>query len=107
MKKKITREQRQICSEMEASKREDSEPKEFRREFTRDEANECVDKVKNRETAGVDEIVNEFQKCGGEGMITMMIIQYNWIWENEYTPMRWIEEVVVNHLKCVRLLKIE
>ena len=32
-------------------------------------------------------------------MITMMILLYNWIWKNEYTPKRWREGVVVNLLK--------
>ena len=57
------------------------------REFTRDEV-ECVVKLKNRKAAGADEIVNEFFKYGGAGMITMMVMMYNWIWENEYTPKR-------------------
>ena len=38
-------------------------------------------------------------KYGGEGMITMMVMMYNWIWENEYTPKRWREGVVVNLFK--------
>ena len=32
-------------------------------------------------------------------MITTMVMMYNWIWENEYTPKRWREGVVVNLVK--------
>ena len=32
-------------------------------------------------------------------MITMMVMMYNWIWENEYTPKRSREGVVVNLFK--------
>ena len=53
---------------------------------SRDEVKECVAKLKNRKAAGADGIVNEFLKHGGEGMITMMGLLYNWIWTNEYTP---------------------
>ena len=69
------------------------------REFTSDEVKECVAKLKNRKAAGADEIVNEFLKYGGEGVITMMVDLYNWIWRNEYTPKRWREGVVVNLFK--------
>ena len=59
------------------------------REITSDGVKkECVAKLKNRKAAEADEIVNEFLKYGGEGMITMMIMLYNWIWENEYTPLQ-------------------
>ena len=43
-----------------------------------------VAKLKNRKAAGADGIVNEFLKYGGEGMITMMVLLYDWIWKNEY-----------------------
>ena len=43
--------------------------------------------------------MNEVLKYRGEGMITMMVLLYNWIWENEYTPKRWKEGVVVNLFK--------
>ena len=43
--------------------------------------------------------MNEFLKYGGEGMITMVVELYNWIWKNEYTPKRWREGVVVNLFK--------
>ena len=43
--------------------------------------------------------MNEFLKYGGEGMITMMVLLYNWNWKNEYTPIRWRERVVVNFFK--------
>ena len=73
---------------VEASKREDSGSIGLQREFARDEVKECVAKLKNRKAAGADEIVNEFLKYGGEGMITMMVLLYNWIWKNEYTLKR-------------------
>ena len=69
------------------------------REFTRVEVEECVAKLKNRKAAGADEIVNEFLKSGGEGLITIMVMMHNWIWENEYTPKRWREGAVVNLFK--------
>ena len=56
---------------VEESKREDNGSNEVK---------ECVAKFKNRKAAGADEIVNEFLKYGGEGMITMMVELYNnWI----------------------------
>ena len=36
--------------------------------------------------AGADEIVNGFMKYGVEGMLTMKVMLYNWIWKNEYAP---------------------
>ena len=77
----------------------------MQREFT-SEVRECVAKLKKRKAAGADEIVNEFLKYGGEGMITMMVELYNWIWKNEYTPKRWREGVVVNLFKkATRLIQ--
>ena len=58
-----------------------------------------VAKLKNRKAAGADGIVNEFLKDGGGGMITMMVLLYNWIWKNEYTPKRWREGVVADLFK--------
>ena len=44
--------------------------------------------------------MNEFfLKYGGEGMITMIVMLYNWVQKNEYTPKRWREGVVVNLFK--------
>ena len=69
----------------------------MQREFTSDE---CVAKHKNRKAAGAGEIVNEFLKYGGEGMITFLVELYNnWIWKNEYIHKRWREGVVVNLFK--------
>ena len=63
----------------EASKREYSSSNALQREFTRDEVKECVAKLKNRKAAGAEGVVNELLKYGGEGMITMMVLLYNWI----------------------------
>ncbi|CAB1097417.1 unnamed protein product [Ectocarpus sp. CCAP 1310/34] len=38
-------------------------------------------------------------KFGGKGMIQLMVLLYNWVWKNEYTPSRWREGVVVNLFK--------
>ena len=38
-------------------------------------------------------------KYGGEGMLTMVVVLYNWIWKHEYAPRRRREGVVVNLLK--------
>ena len=43
--------------------------------------------------------MNEFMKYGGEGMLTMMVMLYNWIWKKEDAPRRWREGVVVNLFK--------
>ena len=40
-------------------------------------------------------MVNEFIKYGGEGMLTLMVMLYNWIWKHEYAPRRWREGVVL------------
>ena len=32
-------------------------------------------------------------------MLIMMVILYNWIWKNEYTPKMWRDGVVVNSFK--------
>ena len=66
-----------------ASEMEDRGSDRLQREFTR-EAKKCVAKLKNREAAGADEIVNAFMKYGGKGMLTMMVMLYNWISKNEY-----------------------
>ena len=47
-----------------------------------------------------------FLKYGGEGMITMMVMLYNWIWKNEYyIPKRRREGVLVNLFKETRLIQ--
>ncbi|CAB1107046.1 unnamed protein product [Ectocarpus sp. CCAP 1310/34] len=38
-------------------------------------------------------------KCGGKGMIQLMVLLYRWVWKNECTPSRWREGVVVNLFK--------
>ena len=38
-------------------------------------------------------------KYGEEGMLTMMVMLYNWTWQNEYAPKRWREGGVVNLFK--------
>ena len=43
--------------------------------------------------------MNELLKYGGEGMITIMALLCDWIWENECTPKRRREGVVVNLFK--------
>ena len=60
----------------------------------------CSAKLENRKAAGADKIVNAFMKYGGEGILTMMVRLYNWIWENDYAPERWREEgEIVNLFK--------
>ena len=49
--------------------------------------------------AGADQIVNELMKCGGEGMLTMVVMLYNWMWITECAPRRCREGVVVNLFK--------
>ena len=41
---------------------------------------ECVAKLRKRNAAGSDQIVNEFMRCAGEGMRTMMSLLYTWIY---------------------------
>ena len=38
-------------------------------------------------------------KYGGDGMLTMIIMLYNWRWKNEYAPKRWRERVVFQLFK--------
>ena len=38
-------------------------------------------------------------KYGEEGMLTMMVMLYDWIRKNEHAPRRWREGVVVNFFK--------
>ena len=41
----------------------------LQREFTSEEVNKCVAKLKNRKAAGAGQIVNECMSYGGEGMV--------------------------------------
>ena len=50
------------------------------RKLTR-EVVKCVAKLKSTKTAGADKIVNEFMNYGGEGMLTMMVMLFNWMWK--------------------------
>ncbi|CAB1115185.1 unnamed protein product [Ectocarpus sp. CCAP 1310/34] len=45
---------------------------ELEKEFTEDEVEACVNKLKCHKAAGADGIVNEFMKFGGKGMIQLM-----------------------------------
>ena len=54
------------------SAREDSGSEGLQREFTTEEVNKCVAKLKNRKAAGADQMVNGIMKYGGEGMLTML-----------------------------------
>ena len=60
------------------------------REFTREEVKKCVLilRIKDRKTAGADQIVNEFLNFRGQGMRTMMVMLRNWIWKNKHAPRR-------------------
>ena len=68
----------------EESKREDSGSNELQRGFS-DEVKDCIAKLENRKVAGTDEIVNGFLKYGVDGIVTMIVKLYNWIWKNEDT----------------------
>ena len=72
---------------------------ELEKESTEDEVEACVNKLQCHKAAGADEKVNDFMKFGGKGMIQLMVLLYNWVWKNEYTPRRWREGVVVNLFK--------
>ena len=39
--------------------------------------------------------MNELMNYGEEGMLTIMVVMYSWVWENEYAPERWREGVLV------------
>ena len=82
-----------------ASEREDRGSDGLQREFTREGVNKCVARLEDRKAAGADEIVNEFMKYGGQGMLTTTVMLYNWIWKNEYAPRRCREGVAVNLFK--------
>ena len=84
---------------VERSRRERSDIDGLQGEFTREEVEDCVAKLRNRKAAGADGIVNELLKQGGEGMINMLVRIFNWIWKHEYAPKRWREGVVVNLFK--------
>ena len=60
--------------------------KELQRGFTGKYVKECVANIKNKMAEGAVNIGNEFYKHGKEGMIAMMPMLYNWIWESEYIP---------------------
>lgn len=71
-----------------ASKREDGGSKKLQMKLIRDEA--------KRRAAGADKRVNEFPQYEREGLITMMFMPYNWIWQNECTREGWREGEEVN-----------
>ena len=50
----------------------------------------------SRRMGAIGEDRTKRRECGGEGMLTMMLMLYTWIWKNEYPPRRWREGVVVN-----------
>lgn len=50
-----------------------------------EEVKKRVASLKNRKTEGADQLV----KYGGEGMLTMMSMLYNYIWINAYATKRW------------------
>lgn len=52
-------------------------PKKNQRGFIGDDLKECVAQPNNRKAAGADEIVNELQKYGREGVITVMDMKYS------------------------------
>ena len=65
---------------VDASEREDSGSEGLQRGFKKEEVNTYVPKLNNRNAAGADLIANELMKYGGEGMLTMMVMLYNWIY---------------------------
>ena len=94
--------QANVCS----SEREDRGLHALQRELARGEAKKCVAKHRDGKAAGTDNIVNELNNYGGKGMHTMMVMLYSRIWENDYVPDRWREEVLVNLFeKRVRLTR--
>ena len=97
-KTQLIKQMKTLKANVDASEREDSGSEGLQREFTREEVLKCVAKLENRLAAGADQIVDEFFKYGGERMLTMMVLLYNWIWKNQYAP-RWGEGVVVNLFK--------
>ncbi|CAB1119083.1 unnamed protein product [Ectocarpus sp. CCAP 1310/34] len=53
---------------------------ELEKEFTEDEVEACVNKLKCHKAAGADGIVNEFMKFGGKGMIQLMVLLFRTKW---------------------------
>ena len=54
----------------------------------------------NEKTEHAVKIVNNlYRKEGGEDVLTMMVLLYNWIWKSEYAPDMGRERVVVNVFK--------
>lgn len=49
---------------------------ELQKEFNEDEVASCVGKLQCHKAGGVDGIVHEFIKFGGEGMVQMMVLLY-------------------------------
>ena len=86
---------------VDASEREDSGSEGLQREFTREEVKRCVAKLDNKKPAGADQIVKQFLTYGGGGMLTMLGMLYNWIWNNEYASRRWREGVALNFFKKI------
>ena len=58
------------------SEREDNGSEGLQREFTREEAKQCVANRKNRQAAGADQLVIELMKYGGEEMLTSMVVMF-------------------------------
>ena len=69
------------------------------REFAKREEKKSVAKHWDGKAAGTDNIVNELMNYAGEGMPTMMVMMYSWVWENEYASEKWREGVLVKLFK--------
>ena len=66
---------------VDASHREDIRSEGLQREFTKEKAKKCIAKHTNRNAAYADQVVNDFMKYRGGGMLTVMVVLNNWIWK--------------------------
>jgi hypothetical protein len=68
-------------------------------EMTGEEVEEVVQNMKNGKASGVDEVIAEVLKHGGEGMMMALVVLCRDVWGKERIPKDWMKGVIFPILK--------